>query len=65
MTTGAPELIELLRDKIRAEGPMPFARFMERALYHPAHGYYSSAAARSDAEATTLRTSASARSLGG
>ncbi len=25
---------------IRAEGPLPFARFMELALYHPAYGYY-------------------------
>ncbi|MDQ6859677.1 MAG: SAM-dependent methyltransferase, partial [Verrucomicrobiota bacterium] len=25
---------------------MPFARFMEQALYHPAHGYYSSGRAR-------------------
>jgi SAM-dependent MidA family methyltransferase len=37
-----PALIDVLRDHIRREGPMPFARFMEQALYHPAHGYYSS-----------------------
>jgi SAM-dependent MidA family methyltransferase len=34
----------LLRDlivrDIRAHGPIPFARFMEMALYHPEHGYY-------------------------
>lgn len=29
-----------LHDLIRREGPLPFARFMELALYHPAHGYY-------------------------
>lgn len=27
--------------EIEAHGPLPFARFMEMALYHPRHGYYS------------------------
>src|SRR4051794_17521346 len=39
-----------LRDAIRTEiesgGPITFARFMERALYDPAHGYYISAVDR-------------------
>ena len=35
-------LVPLLRDAIRARGPVTFAWFMEQALYHPAHGYYSS-----------------------
>src|SRR5262245_21249867 len=35
-------LILSIRDLIRNEGPISFARFMEQALYHPAHGYYSS-----------------------
>jgi len=35
-------LISAIRDQIRREGPLPFARFMEQALYHPGHGYYSS-----------------------
>jgi SAM-dependent MidA family methyltransferase len=35
-----------IRDEIRADGPMPFARFMELALYDPAGGYYRSDAAR-------------------
>jgi len=30
----------VLRDLIAIEGPIPFARFMEIALYHPEHGYY-------------------------
>lgn len=30
------ELVEL----IRGEGPITFARFMEQALYHPRHGFY-------------------------
>ncbi|HVN02927.1 MAG TPA: SAM-dependent methyltransferase [Bryobacteraceae bacterium] len=33
-------LAEVLRDEIRREGPIPFRRFMEAALYDPVHGYY-------------------------
>jgi SAM-dependent MidA family methyltransferase len=29
-----------LRAEIAAHGPLPFARFMAAALYHPLHGYY-------------------------
>jgi SAM-dependent MidA family methyltransferase len=36
------ELVQLIRDTIRARGPQPFAWFMEQALYHPEHGFYSS-----------------------
>jgi SAM-dependent MidA family methyltransferase len=35
------ELAEFIRDTIHARGPQPFAWFMEQALYHPEHGYYS------------------------
>ena len=35
-------LIRSLREQIQRDGPIPFARFMEQALYHPEHGYYSS-----------------------
>ncbi|HEX4667028.1 MAG TPA: SAM-dependent methyltransferase [Chthoniobacterales bacterium] len=35
-------LILQIRDQIRRQGPLSFDRFMEQALYHPAHGYYSS-----------------------
>jgi SAM-dependent MidA family methyltransferase len=35
-----------IRDEIRRGGPMPFARFMELALYDPDGGYYRSADAR-------------------
>jgi SAM-dependent MidA family methyltransferase len=31
---------EILADEIQREGPIPFRRFMEVALYHPQHGYY-------------------------
>ncbi|MBZ5591567.1 MAG: SAM-dependent methyltransferase [Acidobacteriia bacterium] len=31
---------EILGDEIRHSGPLPFARFMEAALYHPDFGYY-------------------------
>lgn len=34
-------LCDRIRGEIRAGGPMPFARFMERALYEPGLGYYS------------------------
>ncbi|MDQ3986176.1 MAG: SAM-dependent methyltransferase [Actinomycetota bacterium] len=37
------ELTGILVDRIRANGPMPFAEFMEVALYDPDHGYYSTA----------------------
>jgi SAM-dependent MidA family methyltransferase len=40
--TGNTALIELIRAEIRNRGPQPFAWFMEQALYHPDHGYYSS-----------------------
>ncbi|HEU0275476.1 MAG TPA: SAM-dependent methyltransferase [Candidatus Udaeobacter sp.] len=35
-------LIGLIRDQIKKHGPVSFAWFMEQALYHPEHGYYSS-----------------------
>jgi SAM-dependent MidA family methyltransferase len=39
--TGNPDLIAVIRAKIDAAGGrIPFARFMELALYHPAWGYY-------------------------
>ncbi|MFL5778812.1 MAG: class I SAM-dependent methyltransferase [Chloroflexota bacterium] len=42
----ATELVERIRSEIRADGPMPFSRFMELALYDPEDGYYRSADAR-------------------
>jgi SAM-dependent MidA family methyltransferase len=36
------ELIELLTERIRKEGRMDFAAFMDLALYHPVYGYYCS-----------------------
>lgn len=41
MHPGDPALINFIRDTIRARGPVPFAWFMEQALYHPEHGFYS------------------------
>ena len=35
-----PELVEAIRDEIHGSGPIPFARFMAHALYHPQYGYY-------------------------
>jgi SAM-dependent MidA family methyltransferase len=43
-----PALVDRLRQDIRAEGPIPFARFMATVLYDPTHGYY----ARSDDRTT-------------
>ncbi len=40
--TGNAELIRFIRDRISVTGPVSFASFMEQALYHPEHGYYSS-----------------------
>ena len=34
------DLTKIIADEIRADGPMPFRRFMELALYHPRLGYY-------------------------
>jgi SAM-dependent MidA family methyltransferase len=36
------QLVELIRQTIRAQGPQSFAWFMQQALYHPEHGYYAS-----------------------
>ena len=41
---GNPDLIAAILREIRERGPMPFARFMELALYHPRHGYYTTRA---------------------
>ena len=38
---GRPALIALLRDESERQGPLTFARFMQRALYEPGLGYYS------------------------
>ena len=39
---GNPALIKLIRAEIEKRGPVSFAWFMEQALYHREHGYYSS-----------------------
>lgn len=40
---GHPDLVAEIISEIRVSGPMTFARFMERALYHPKFGYYTRA----------------------
>jgi len=35
-------LEQIIVEKIRREGPIPFETFMDMALYHPEHGYYAS-----------------------
>lgn len=39
-------LLERIRAEITVSGPMPFARFMELALYDPDHGYYTTTPTR-------------------
>lgn len=41
---GPTELARRIGDEIRARGPIPFARFMDRALYEPGQGYYARSA---------------------
>jgi SAM-dependent MidA family methyltransferase len=36
------ELVQFIRGEIKERGAQSFAWFMEQALYHPEHGYYSS-----------------------
>jgi SAM-dependent MidA family methyltransferase len=36
------KLADLIRQYIRKRGPVSFSWFMQQALYHPEHGYYSS-----------------------
>lgn len=40
MSAGHPELVAAIASEVIASGPIPFARFMELALYHPELGYY-------------------------
>ena len=42
MSTADSALADHIRETIRPRGPQSFAWFMEQALYHPRHGYYSS-----------------------
>lgn len=42
MLTGDQALTDFIRRTIRQSGPVTFEWFMERALYHPELGYYSS-----------------------
>lgn len=39
-SAGHPDLISAIAEEIRLSGPIPFARFMDLALYHPRFGYY-------------------------
>jgi SAM-dependent MidA family methyltransferase len=40
VTNGYPELVAAISSEITRNGPIPFVRFMELALYHPIYGYY-------------------------
>lgn len=41
------ELERILHERIARSGPLPFGAFMQLALYHPRHGYYSGGRERS------------------
>ena len=47
---GHPLVVDAIADEIRRSGPMPFARFMDLALYHPIYGYYMRLEHKPDAE---------------
>ena len=47
---GHPQLVADIIQEIHSSGPIPFARFMELALYHPLFGYYMRFADKFDAE---------------
>jgi SAM-dependent MidA family methyltransferase len=40
VSVASSQLLKLIIDEIRRDGPMTFARYMELALYHPQFGYY-------------------------
>jgi SAM-dependent MidA family methyltransferase len=40
VTSGHPQLVAAIAAEISRQGAIPFARFMELALYHPQFGYY-------------------------
>ncbi len=45
-TRARPEptvLAAIIEDRIRAQGPITFAEYMDACLYHPEHGYYTKA----------------------
>ena len=42
MNTGNPDLIRFIRAEIENHGPQSFGWFVQQALYHSEHGYYSS-----------------------
>lgn len=38
--SGNPDLLRIIKSEIARTGPIPFARFMDLALYEPHYGYY-------------------------
>jgi len=59
------ELAVLLRAEIAADGPITFARFMDRALYEPGHGYYRRSSAGPGREAGDFLTAPEAHPIFG
>jgi len=50
VTIGHSELVAAISSEITRNGPIPFVRFMELALYHPQFGYYMRQSAGADHE---------------
>ena len=42
MSARSPSLSDRIRQEIKTQGPLPFSRFMDLALYDPLEGYYTS-----------------------
>lgn len=42
MSARSPSLSDRIRREIKTQGPLPFSRFMDLALYDPLEGYYTS-----------------------
>ena len=51
---GVPDLIDRLHHEIEQNGPITFARFMQRALYEPGLGYYAATSSRPTREGDFL-----------
>jgi len=64
-TASTSELTELLRERIKQEGPITFHEWMRAALYDPLHGYYFRADRAKWGRAEDYRTSPERSSLFG
>jgi len=59
-----PPLLEVIRDEINETGEIPFARFMELALYHETYGYYTAGGKRLGRQGDYITSSDAGRGFG-